>query len=278
MATNPRSSQTGAQRGRNIPNGKTPRGGSSLIGGLIGAAIALLAVVLVGMPLAIGHRNDLPLERLYGDYAVSVAAKLQAGNETNPLANNSRVMETGRAAYTGSCAICHGAAGDGKGLFGEGLYPNATDLRGHDTQEKSDAELFWIIKNGISFVGMPGFANHYDDQTLWALVTYTRALGSANPPAAEQIPAPTTAQLAVADPTGSQEARGAAVYFAQGCNLCHGVPGETTSRYRLGGGRETDEAVREGRRGMPAYDRSQISDQELQDLIAYIRSIPSQRG
>ncbi|MFN8497087.1 MAG: c-type cytochrome [Anaerolineae bacterium] len=236
----------------------------------------LLGTVFVGMPLALGHRNDLPLERLYGDLAVGIASR-SAAALPNPVAGNSRALETGRNAYTGSCGVCHGANGDGNGTFGMGLYPPASDLRGHDTQEKTDGQLFWIIKNGLSFAGMPGFADKYDDQTIWAMVAYTRALGNGSAPPAAQIPAPTPEQLAVANPAGDTVGRGAAIYFAQGCQLCHGAVGNAPGQLGLRDTRELQEAVRQGRRGMPHYSQAHVSDTQLNDLVAYVNTFPSQR-
>jgi len=262
-------------------SGQKRRFGRSLITGVIvGGLLLLILVVIVGMPLAIGHRQDLPLERLYGDLAVKVAVGMQAGSAQSPVAQNSRGLESGRMAYTGSCAVCHGASGDGNGVFGASMYPPATALRASSTQSKSDAELFWIIKNGLSFLGMPGFGAQYNDREIWSLVAYTRSLANASPQAdTETPPSPTSEQLAMADPTGEPAQRGAAVYFAQGCALCHGAVGEATGELRLrGGGEEASEAVREGRRGMPAYSLHQISNAELNDLVAYLNTFRRGRG
>jgi mono/diheme cytochrome c family protein len=250
-----------------------------VIGLVLGVIITFLGVILIGMPLAIGHRQDLPLERLYGDFAVGVASGMQGGSQTNPLTKNARALESGRLAYTGSCAICHGVNGDGRGTFGSALYPAASDLQAHDTQEKTDAQLFWIIKNGISFVGMPGYADRYDDSQIWALVTYTRSLGDPNnrKPGAD-VPVPTDAQLAVANPAGDAPQRGAAVYFAQGCFLCHGAVGNSSGQLRLRGAGEASEAVRRGKRGMPAYGKDKITEAELADLIAYLRTFGRGQG
>lgn len=249
---------------------------SGLIGLVIGGLIVLLGTVFVGMPLALGHRNDLPLERLYGDLAVGIASRSATGLQ-NPVASNNRALEAGRNAYTGSCAVCHGANGDGQGTFGLGLYPPASDLRAHDTQEKTDGQLFWIIKNGLSFAGMPAFGDKYDDQTIWAMVAYTRALGNGKAGPAAQIPAPTPEQLAVANPAGDAVGRGAAVYFAQGCQSCHGAVGNAPGELGLRNTREAQEAVRQGRQGMPHYDQNYISDAQLTDLVAYINTFAGQR-
>jgi mono/diheme cytochrome c family protein len=254
-------------------------GRSLIMGAIVGILITLVLVVLIGMPFAIGHRQDLPLERLYGDLAVGIAARTQADSTQNPAAQNPRAVEMGRLAYTGSCAVCHGVNGDGKGMFGGELYPPATDLQGHDTQEKSDAQLFWIVKNGLSFLGMPAFKDQYSDQQIWALVAYMRSLGNdSTRQSGIVVPTPTTDQLAMADPNGDAAQRGAAIYFAQGCVMCHGAVGNAPGELHLRGGHEAQEAVRRGRPGMPAFPQTQITDAQLTDLIVYLDTFRGGRG
>lgn len=248
-----------------------------LIGGAIGAAGALLLVLLIVAPLALLHRQDLPAERLYGDAAVNLAARLGgAGDQQNPLAGNPRAVQAGRDAYTGSCAQCHGDNGNGKGVWGQATYPPATDLTSTTVQARSDAALFWIVKNGLSFAGMPAFKDQYSDQDLWSVVSYVRALQQ-NRGAALAVPTPTTEQLAEADPHGSPVQRGAAIYFAQGCQTCHGAIGDAPGNLGLGGGRQAAQALRRGRPGMPVYSTEQITDAQLADLSTYMDSFAGQQ-
>jgi mono/diheme cytochrome c family protein len=234
---------------------------------LAGAATALVVVLVVALPFALTHRQDLPLERIYGDAAVSAVSRILGGDAPNPLAADPRALSTGRAAYTGSCAVCHGAKGDGRGVFGRTTYPDATDLTG--VKNKSDAQLFWIVKNGLGFTAMPAFGGQYKDEQIWAMVAYIRALqnGTAS---ALAIPEPSLAQLSAADPAASRQARGAAIYFAQGCHLCHGPEGDAPGDLSLHGRIQTD-IVRQGdERGMPAYGKDVITDAELADLEVYL--------
>jgi len=239
------------------------------------AAVTLLVVLIVGAPLILIHRQDLPLETKYGSAVVSLAARLQAGNASNPLANNQRAVLAGRDAYTGSCASCHGADGKANGVYGQATYPPATDLTTENAREKSDAELFWITKHGLSFTGMPGFGDQYSDQDIWSLVSYLRAMQNGQSEAV-QVPPTTKAQLAQADPTGNAVQRGAAVYFAQGCADCHGAVGNAPANLALRGAGETG-AIRRGRPGMPAYGPNKISNAELQDLEAYMSTFAGQQ-
>ncbi|HLY67616.1 MAG TPA: c-type cytochrome [Chloroflexota bacterium] len=246
-----------------------------LLAALFGVVGTLVVVLLIGAPLALMHRQDLPLETTYGSAVISLAARIESGNATNPLANNQRAMQAGRDAYTGSCASCHGADGKGNGVYGQATYPPATDLTAGNAREKSDAELFWITKHGLSFTGMPGFGNQYNDQDIWSLVSYLRALQNGQPQAL-QVPQTTKAQLEQADPNGNAVQRGAAIYFAQGCADCHGAVGNAPANLALRGSGETG-AIRRGRPGMAAYGQDQMSNSELNDLEAYMATFSGQR-
>ncbi len=139
----------------------------------------------------LAHRNDLPLERLYGDVGVSIASRVAGGSQTNPVGQDRRATAAGREPYTGSCAQCHGANGDGTGVFGQATYPKATDPTGHDAREKSAAQLFWIVKNGLSFTGMPDYAGQSGDRDIWSLVSHIRGQGQGQGQAAPiAIPTP----------------------------------------------------------------------------------------
>jgi hypothetical protein len=62
--------------------------------------------------------------------------------------------------------------------MGRGLYPKAPDMRLPATQSLSDAELFYIIENGVRFTGMPGWSTGTKDgeTASWHLVHFIRHL------------------------------------------------------------------------------------------------------
>ncbi len=251
-----------------------------LLGLVIGVGATLLGLALVGGPIALAHRRDLPFERVYGSFAVSLAARFHSGSQQNPVTQDSRAVQSGRSAYTGSCAICHGVDGKGSGILGKATYPNATDLTSENVAEKTDSQLYWIIANGLSFTGMPGFSSQYKSQDIWSMVSYIRTLQQQGPSAAaETVPTATSAQLAMADMSGTAAQRGAAIYFSLGCQTCHGpvgnAPGELALRR---GGEEASSTIRNGRNGMPAYSTAVVSDAQLSDLQAYLATFSGNRG
>jgi cytochrome c553 len=82
----------------------------------------------------------------------------------------------GEKLYGVDCAACHGMQGTTPTDAGRWMYPRAASLPSPDVQRYSDAELFWIVKNGIRLSGMPGFGKTENDMNIRHLVDYVRTL------------------------------------------------------------------------------------------------------
>jgi hypothetical protein len=62
-------------------------------------------------------------------------------------------------------------------MYGKTMYPRPPDMREKDTQDMSDGELYYTIKNGVRLSGMPGFGDPGDDDMdSWRLVAFIRHL------------------------------------------------------------------------------------------------------
>jgi mono/diheme cytochrome c family protein len=86
--------------------------------------------------------------------------------------------EAGATHYGLDCTICHGVDGHSQTAPGRWMCPRATDLTSKEVQSYSDQELFWIIKNGIRFTGMPAFGKVETADNIRGLVNYVRTLPS----------------------------------------------------------------------------------------------------
>jgi mono/diheme cytochrome c family protein len=100
------------------------------------------------------------------------AKELPAGPDT---------IGSGGMTFNGDCAFCHGQDGRTPSDVGQGMYPRVPSLASPEVQQWSDAELFWIIRNGNRYTGMGGFGKSLSDEQIWDLVHYVRSLGSASP-------------------------------------------------------------------------------------------------
>jgi len=62
-------------------------------------------------------------------------------------------------------------------IFGESwMRWGLLALDSDNVQSYSDRELFSIIRDGVRFTGMPGFAGTETDDQIWDVVDYLRSL------------------------------------------------------------------------------------------------------
>jgi len=96
--------------------------------------------------------------------------------QKNPFSANDALLKEAREHFADHCASCHANDGSGHTALGQGLNPQAPDMRLPDTQSKSDGELYSIIYNGIRFSGMPAWGVEGKDDDSWKLVLFIRHL------------------------------------------------------------------------------------------------------
>ena len=121
---------------------------------MLGVISAMLAALLQGCTAEKQPSRD---ETALANAAKDVAIPLEAGKMKNPLPETDEVVSQGQEVFLGSCAQCHGADGRGDGSIGRNMYPPAMDLTSAHVQHWSDAELFWIVQNGVRHTGMPAW-------------------------------------------------------------------------------------------------------------------------
>lgn len=154
----------------------------SLLRSLGGGAIllALLAGALLAVLLTHGvsaRTPALPLEKAVARALRHLAVPAAERARQNPVPASDAVLEDARAHWADHCASCHANDGSGDTEMGRHLFPPAPDMRQADTQELSDGELYWIIRNGVRFTGMPAWGPvEGDNEQSWALVHFVRRL------------------------------------------------------------------------------------------------------
>ncbi len=97
-----------------------------------------------------------------------------ASIEVPPLDDPEQIKE-GFRSYREMCAICHTPPGGSASPTAKGLNPEPPDLA-KDAEDLSDAELFWITKNGIRMTGMPAWGPTHRDPELWNIVAFIKTL------------------------------------------------------------------------------------------------------
>lgn len=78
------------------------------------------------------------------------------------------------------CGLCHGAPGKDASEIGKGLRPKPPELA-KVADQMSEAEIFWVAKNGIRMTGMPAFGETHSDRELWNMVSFVKSLSDMSP-------------------------------------------------------------------------------------------------
>jgi mono/diheme cytochrome c family protein len=104
-----------------------------------------------------------------------------------PVPVNEQLLARGQERYGIYCAVCHSAAGDGKGITGK--YGMVAMANFHDPRivKMPDGELFHVITYGRNLMGPYG--GQIDIQDRWAIIAYVRALQRSRLAFLDDVPA-----------------------------------------------------------------------------------------
>jgi mono/diheme cytochrome c family protein len=137
---------------------------------LIGAGVSYSGVVNVA---ATSPENAVTAWLLSTTMERSVREQAK-GSPAAPQLTDKDVLE-GFRFYSEACVYCHGAPGKDPTDIGKGLNPEPPYLP--DVVARwSNAELFWIVKNGVRMTGMPAFGPSHKDDEIWKVVAFTQRL------------------------------------------------------------------------------------------------------
>jgi mono/diheme cytochrome c family protein len=145
-----------------------------------------------------GRSSRLPVEgtvargSAYEDNEVNTGRVRGSTNfvEVIPVQVTEALLERGQERYQISCAPCHGAAGDGKGIttkYGMAVIADLHDAKTRRLIQQTDGELFNTITHGRGLMGPYGGTIEIQDR--WAIVAYVRALQRSRLATVDDVPA-----------------------------------------------------------------------------------------
>ncbi len=148
------------------------------------------------------------LERVVARTMRNMAIPVGAAAAKNPWIATPDMLKEARDVFMDRCAICHGTDGSGQSQVGRNLYPKPPDLRSARTQNLTDGQIHYIIRNGVRLTGMPAWGNPHEEQddASWKLVLYIRDLRQ-----------PTRSEIVKEEKT----AESAHYTGSQACEKCH---------------------------------------------------------
>lgn len=120
-------------------------------------------------------------------------------------------VRLGAAHFHNGCAFCHGEPGDRLRPVARSMRPAPPDL-GRAAANWSPEELFWIVRNGLKYTGMPHWPAKRRDDEVWPVVAFLQRL--------PELDAGEYRRLAVGD--APAEPRPGEPAGLAACASCHG--------------------------------------------------------
>lgn len=203
--------------------------------------LAALVAVLAAGGFLVAASGIVPIKASSGHWAITrwflnfsmerSIATHTLGNKAPPLDDPSLVLR-GAGHYETGCRPCHGSPELPHPRIAQHMTPHPPYLPPVlDAWEPDD--LFYIVKHGVKFTGMPAWPSQQRDDEVWAMVAFLRTLPELDAAAyrqlvfGEEVPA-VDAESTIGDAApvhallGPQAAPRA---VAESCARCHGADG-----------------------------------------------------
>jgi cytochrome c553 len=186
-----------------------------LAGGIGGLAVAASGVV--PMKASTGH---LEITARFLHFAMRQSIVTHAFGIAEPALDDEALVMRGAAHYDLACRACHGGADGALPVIPANIVPPPRPLARHAADWRP-RELFYIVKHGMKFTGMPAWPAQARDDEVWAMVAFLRALPSLSPDAYNRL----ARAGGRAEPLDLVSAIPAPRVVTDNCSRCHGLDG-----------------------------------------------------
>jgi cytochrome c553 len=191
---------------------------------LVASLMAMLAAAMLfawsGLYSVAASRGHWELVSWFLDFSMRSSVRTHAFAIEVADLDDPNLIRLGAAHFHGGCAYCHGAPGIPINPIAEQMLPPPPPLTTVVESWKAN-ELFWIVKHGIKYTGMPGWVARERDDETWAVVAFLRHLPSLDAKRYREL---ALGQVDVAPTTGQDLAKAESNPQAQGaCARCHGA-------------------------------------------------------
>jgi cytochrome c553 len=149
------------------------------------------------------------------------SVETHASGIKTPQLDDPAMIERGIGHFQGGCASCHGAPGFPPNPINQQMLPSPPDLSKAVVHWKPH-QLFWIVKHGLKYTGMPAWPALTRDDEVWAIVAFLVRLPGLSPQEYRKLALIDTRGIAANRTTVS----GLAASDPIACARCHGANGE----------------------------------------------------
>jgi cytochrome c553 len=196
---------------------------AALLGIAAATVLGALAFAWSGLGDIAASQGHWPFVKRFLDFGMRHAVTRHASRIEVPKLDDLNMIRLGAAHFHRGCAFCHGAPGIPVNPIAKHMLPSPPDLA-VSMRPWQPRELFWIVKHGFKYTGMPGWVAIEREDEIWAVVAFLtrvqaldadgyRALALGNVHLAEQ----SGAELATLESNPKA---------SSACARCHGAEGQ----------------------------------------------------
>jgi len=192
------------------------------------AAIALILAVPVAASLfawsglydVAASRGHWWITDKFLRFGMENSVRARAPDVQPPPLDDHNLIRLGAGHFHSGCAYCHGAPGIAMSPISQHMLPAPPDLKDR-VGAWTDQELFWLVKHGLKYAGMPAWPAQQRDDEVWTLVAFLRRLPSLDVAGYRNL---ALGGLRLDPPTGRELAMQESAADAAGaCARCHGA-------------------------------------------------------
>ncbi len=188
------------------------------------AAIALGGFLFAwsGLYSVAASRGHFAVTNAILTFGMRNSVKTHALGIEAPQTYSNDLATLGAAHFHNGCAYCHGAPGVPIDPIAQSMLPSPPDLS-KAVRDWRDRELFWIVKHGIKYTGMPAWVAAQRDDEVWAVVAFLKQLPTLDAVGYREL---ALGGLSVRPQMGSEIATTEDTSQAMSaCARCHGADG-----------------------------------------------------
>lgn len=195
--------------------------------------LTILAAIAVGAIL-VAVSGIIPIKASSGHWKITnwilhFAMRRSVSTHTlglnAPELDDPQLVLKGAPHYESSCRPCHGSPQDRPARIAQEMTPPPPELV-RTIAEWEPAEIFYIVKHGVKFTGMPAWPAQQRDDEVWAIVAFLLTLPGLDTDRYRQLAGlgESSGQAAMPIPNLVDRETPSAVVI-QSCARCHGVDG-----------------------------------------------------
>jgi cytochrome c553 len=142
---------------------------------ILGAIVGAVLFAWSGIYNVAASRGHWALLEWFLRFGMRNSVELRAAMIDAPPLDDENLIALGAGHFHLGCAYCHGSPGNPGARVTDAMLPSPPHLPTNMRPWK-DEELFWIVRHGIKYTGMPGWLALERADEVWAVVAFLKKL------------------------------------------------------------------------------------------------------